>query len=166
MVLGAVYYMSLNDVFGMRLLMFLKQPAQQRVIDRINQISYLLPQGFKKDQGNNLKMKYGSDYIGGFHHMYDARIGCEIRKEDQNLDMVQGVYQQKTKTSSIINTTKGIQLNYFLIDPLSATQIITTVLVPRDTSKTYVLTCGAGRAYHALYAHDFANFFNSFSFVQ
>ncbi|MEK9178901.1 MAG: hypothetical protein AAB893_00330 [Patescibacteria group bacterium] len=164
--LYGLYYLSTHDIVGTRLLFFLKQPSQQQVVDRENFISYLLPVGFKKDSGVDLTKKFGADYISGFHHIYDARIGCEVRKEMRGIELVRQVYQEKTKTNSIINTSRGIQFNYFLVDPLSATQIMTTLLVPKNEGVSYVLTCGAGRAYHALYAHDFANFFNSFSFVQ
>lgn len=161
-----VLYLSKNDVGSFRLLLFPIKISRVRVADSTRTISYIIPHSFIRDNIKDSKKKFGKEFIDGFHHVFDPRIGCEIKKSPHSLEEIKLQFVQKTGTRSLVETSKGTQLNYFLVDPLGATQVITTILVPQSPDSSYVLTCGSGRAYHALFSRDFADFFNSFTLVQ
>ena len=137
----------------------------------------------EKDTDESLIKRYGLDYIVGFRHTYDPRIGCEIRKNDGSfsLDLPEQdiswklvtQYSKDTKEFSLVRSGKVVlqgnmsafQFSFTFVDPLDATMLIHQVFIPHGKDM-YLLTCGSGRAYSEKFESDFETFFSSFVFNE
>lgn len=173
----------LRDVepFGYRLNYSLKKIERSKYLDKIDNFSFVFSKEFEIDASTESAKRYGKDYLVGFKDKNDPRIGCEVRKRSQKLDLNlsddeikrdlvlqfgKDADKFKVTRAEKVTLEKGLpafQFNFSFLDPLAATAAINEVLIPKGND-TYLLMCGAGKSYFDKFTPDFALFFNSFKF--
>lgn len=169
------------EPFGYRLNYSLKKIERNKYLDKIDNFSFVFSKDFEMDASTQSAQRYGKDYLVGFKDKNDPRIGCEVRKRSQKLDLSllddeirrdlvsqfgKDAAKFKVNRAEKVTLEKGLpafQFNFSFIDPLAAVAAVNEVLIPKG-NETYLLMCGAGRAYFDKFAPDFALFFNSFKF--
>lgn len=169
------------EPFGYRLNYSLKKIERSKYLDKIDNFSFVFSKDFEMDASTQSAQRYGKDYLVGFKDKNDPRIGCEVRKKSQKLDLSlsdeeikKDVISQfgkasdkfKVNRAEKVTLEKGLpafQFNFSFLDPLDSVAAINEVLIPKG-NETYLLMCGAGKAYFDKFAPDFVLFFNSFRF--
>lgn len=170
------------EPLGYRLDYSLSKVTYSRYSDSVNNFTFLFGNTFDLDESSESAKKYGKTFLVGFKDKTDSRVGCDVRRENQALDLSQstesltqslasqfgqGGEGVKILRAAKVETGQGLpafQLNFNFLDPLGAVTTINQVVVPQK-SGTYFLICGAGTAYFDKFAKDFSTFFNSFGFT-
>lgn len=177
---AAVTFVRDAEPFGYRLNYTLKKIEKSKYLDKLDQFSFLFSQDYEIDAATVSAKRYGPDYLVGFKDKNDPRIGCEVRKREPGLDLTKSDgeiareltaqfgkespnYKVTRAEKVSLNGRDAFQFNFNFPDPLGAAIAVNQVLIPQD-KKTYLLMCGAGKAYFDQFAADFALFFNSFRF--
>lgn len=170
-----------NEPFGYRLTYRLGKVAYDKYVDKLDKFSFLFPRDNVLEASEGASKRFGKDYLAGFKEKNDPRIGCEVRKRSRPLDLERdeaeigrelaaefgkgalGFRVGRAEKVLLPANLPAFQFNFNFTDPLGAVTAINQVLVPKG-KETYLLICGAGRAYFDEFAPDFAVFFNSFRF--
>lgn len=171
-----------NEPFGYRLNYRFGKAAYDKYVDKLDKFSFLFPRDNVLEASEGATRRFGKDYLAGFMEKSDPRIGCEVRKgglkvdleSDESvlggelikylgLDKAGAKVTRAEKVTLDHNQLPAFQLNLNKIDPTGAVVAVNQILIPRG-KETYLLICGAGKAYFGQFAPDFAAFFNSFRF--
>lgn len=171
-----------NEPFNYRLSYRFGKMAYDKYVDKLDKFSFLFPQQAVIEASEGATKRFGKDYLAGYKEKNDPRIGCEVRKgglkvdleSDEStlggelikyfgLDKAGAKVTRAEKVTLNLNQLPAFQLNFNKIDPTGAVVAVNQILIPRG-KETYLLICGAGKAYFDKFAPDFAAFFNSFRF--